>query len=166
MTGPDVIRRLHAHRRWTRARLLELCRALPPDRLRHPFEMGMGSLFATIVHLYAAERVWIDALSGRHDSVVISAENFHDLDAVGAAWKESDAAWDAYLAALTDAELARPVRRFSRLWNTEYTVPAGDICMHVATHAHYHAAQAANMLRRLGVKPPSTDLVLFAREPA
>jgi uncharacterized damage-inducible protein DinB len=42
-----------------------------------------------------------------------------------------------------------------------------DVLLHVCTHAHYTAAQVANMLRHVGVeKLPETMLISLARHEA
>ncbi len=37
---------------------------------------------------------------------------------------------------------------------------------HVVDHGSYHRGQVITMMRQLGVKPPSTGLILFYRERA
>ena len=37
---------------------------------------------------------------------------------------------------------------------------------HLANHGTYHRGQVATLLRQLGVKPVSTDLIAFYRERA
>ena len=38
------------------------------------------------------------------------------------------------------------------------TKPRWQVFRHIVNHGTYHRGQIANMLRQLGVKPPSTDL--------
>ena len=163
--GADAIRRLHEHRVWMRERLLRACSGLPAESWTRAFEIGRGSLWSTVEHLYAAERVWISALEG---DVAVSVEVDlppADLAGLRSAWEPIDRRWAAFLASLTDEALRAPVQRYSAVWNRHYRTYVGDVLLHVATHASYTTAQAMNMLRRLGVAElPGMDLILMARE--
>ena len=77
MTEADTIRRLHDHRLWTRNKILAAARTCSDAELRRPFEMGVGSLFGTIVHLWGAELVWANVLEEVDPATVIpSADTF------------------------------------------------------------------------------------------
>ncbi|MGP1346704.1 MAG: DinB family protein [Phycisphaerales bacterium] len=163
--GADAVRRLHEHRVWMRGRLLDACAGVSAEAWVRPFDMGRGSLWSTVEHLYAAERVWISALEGDGQvSVEVDLEP-GDLAGLRAAWEPIDRRWGAFLATLTDEMLGAPVERYSAVWKRHYTTYAGDVLLHVATHAAYTTAQAMNMLRRLGVRElPGMDLILMACE--
>jgi uncharacterized damage-inducible protein DinB len=45
-----------------------------------------------------------------------------------------------------------------------YRLRYADMFRHLANHSTYHRGQVAAMLRLLGEKPPSTDLIRFYRE--
>ena len=47
---------------------------------------------------------------------------------------------------------------------TAYRHRFADMFRHVANHSSYHRGQAVTMLRQLGAKAPSTDLIRFYRE--
>jgi len=163
-TALDVLDRLHEQRRWFRAKMIAAARALPETELRRAFPMGMGSPFATLVHCWAAETAWINALTGVDPAFTLPGpEAFPSLDALLAEWDRTDARWDAYRKALTLAELGRPVLRSRD--GKSLTTSVEDILVHVCTHQMYHAAQFKNMLRQLGVEPlPPSDFIVFARE--
>ena len=164
MTSADVIRRLHAHRLWTRARILVAARACTDAELRRTFEMGVGSPFATLVHLWGAEMVWANVLEEADPAFMIpGAEAFPDLAALEDAWKPLDVRWTALLARADDpAFLARPIGRVRD--GKRYVTSAHDVFLHVCTHQHYHAAQLSNMLRQMGRSLGPTDLIVMARE--
>ncbi|MFW6058642.1 MAG: DinB family protein [Phycisphaeraceae bacterium] len=165
MQSIDLIRRLHEHRMWCNDLLRQAAAALDDRQLRQPFEMGRGSLWATLVHLYSAEHVWIEALEGHASTALTEADAFETFEALCETWTALDQRWRKYLHALTADQLDQPVRRVStssgagRLWTT----PAYDVLLHVCTHAQYTTAQAANMLRHLGVKPPDTQIITLSR---
>jgi len=169
MTAPDLIRRLHHHRRWATARLVEAAATLSDQQLRRPFEIGRGSLWATVTHLYAAERGWLAALRGDTDPPLLGPDAFDTMADLRAAWAELDAEWGDFLQALDDAALQRPITksRSTGKWaGRVLTTPAVDVLIHVCTHAQYTAAQGVNMLRHLGVpaeRLPDLQMIELSR---
>lgn len=163
-TSADTIRRLHEHRLWTRAKILAAAHGLTDAELRRPFEMGVGSLFGTIVHLWGAEMVWANVLEEGDPAFMIpSADTFPNLAALEDAWKPLDARWAKLLDRAADAAfLAKPFGRVRD--GRTFTTNAHDIYLHVCTHQHYHAAQISNMLRQMGKSLGPNDLIVMARE--
>ena len=160
----DTIRRLHEHRLWTRAKILAAARTCTDAELRQRFEMGVGSIFGTIVHLWGAETVWANVLEeGDAAFTIPSADSFPSLAALETAWKPLDARWTQLLSRASDPSfLAKPMHRVRD--GKSYTTNAHDIFLHVCTHQHYHAAQISNMLRQLGKALGPNDLIVMARE--
>ena len=165
MEAVELIRRLHEHRRWANGRLLASAAVLGEAELRRPFQMGRGSLWATLVHLYGAEHVWLEVLLGRAEAVPPGPGSFESLEQLQVAWTALDRRWQRYLDELTDARLDRPVVRV-RANGARSETPARDVLMHVCTHAQYTSAQAVNMLRQLGAPVPDLQLITLSREGA
>ena len=164
MHPADLIRSMHEHRLWVRLRLIEACSGLSQEERLRSFPIGPGSLHATFVHLFAAEYAWMGALEGTAAPRWFEPSDFDGLAPLLRAWSDLDAQWAGRLAALDDAELARPITRTTRAGQT-FTTPASEVLIHVCTHAMYHAAQCVNMLRHLGVKElPETNYITFARQ--
>ena len=53
---------------------------------------------------------------------------------------------------------------YRNLKNEEKRLPFWAVLRHVVNHASYHRGQVAVKLKRVGVEPPMTDLVLWAIE--
>lgn len=158
------IRRLHEHRLWTRLRLIDVAVRLSPEQLNRAFPIGFGSVLANLHHMHVTERAWIMALHGEPDADMPALETFAGLGDLLRRWSDVDDQWDAYLDRLDATELQREVRRKNRAGLVQSTT-AHDVLLHVCTHAFYHAAQAVNMFRHLGVEElPNTNLITMARE--
>ncbi len=168
---PDAqrpIQRLHAHRGWSHDQLLEVCRALTDEQLRQSFPIGMGSVWATLVHLMAAEEAWLRAIEGDESGSMLTEADVADWASLEARWSEVRARWDELLAGLTEDDLSRPVSKRrampGRASEGVYTTSLEDVLLHVCTHAAYTSAQAVNMLRQLGVEGlPDLQLIRMAR---
>ena len=164
MFAADTIRRLHDHRLWTRAKILAAARTCSDSELHRPFDMGVATLFGTIVHLWGAEMVWANVLEESDPAFMIPpASAFPSLAALEAAWAPLDARWSKLLARADDPSfLAKPMPRIRD--GKAHITNAHDIYLHVCTHQHYHAAQISNMLRQMGKSLGPNDLIVMARE--
>jgi uncharacterized damage-inducible protein DinB len=179
MNAVELLQRLHQHRAWVNANLLNAATALSEEQLRAPFQVGQGSVWKSLVHLYAAEYVWLEALHGDEDFRVPGdlpgklpgnqqgEGGVTDLDDLRQKWLALEQRWVGYLAGLTSAALEEIVYRKSSLGWGRYGTRRSDVLLHVCTHAHYTAAQVVNMLRQIGVeKLPETMLITLARQEA
>ncbi|RCS56186.1 DUF664 domain-containing protein [Bremerella cremea] len=181
MNAVTPILRLHEHRRWTNQHLMAACRLLSEEQLRQQHPIGQGSLWKTLCHMYAAEYVWLKALSGVADALApgdAPGKLSGNQEGEGAVqtvqelfqrWEELDQRWEDYLGKLTPDQLTETIYKQSSS-NPPGKIPATsamDVLLHVCTHAQYTTAQAVNMLRHSGVEslPPSM-LITLAREQA
>lgn len=167
MDSLQLIRRLHQHRAWANRKLCAAAATLTDEQLHRPFDIGRGSLWATLIHLYAAEYAWLEALGGKAEVPLPADGAFANLEELQVAWTALDRRWDRYLGDLTPARLDLSVHKRSTAAGLIFATPASDVLLHVATHAQYTAAQAVNMLRRLGTSPtalPDLQLVTMSRQ--
>lgn len=175
MNGLDLIRRLHQHRAWVDGNLLSAAEQLTDAQLRAPFQIGQGSIWMSLLHLYAAEFVWLEALSGNDNSLTPGdlpgkipgnqegEGGITGLDDLRQKWSALKDRWTRYLSSLTPEALDDLVYK-KRFGGQRSATRRSDVLLHVCTHAHYTAAQVINMLRHVGVKKlPETMLILLAR---
>jgi len=179
MTNPVAIfQRLHQHRSWVNQNLLVVASTLTGEQLYRHFPIGQGSIWKSLVHLYAGEFVWLEALFGNDDPVVtgdlprqipgnqLGQGGIATLDELKHQWTELEQRWQSYLANLSPASLAEPVYKWSTAsaQSRRYATSRTDVLLHVCTHAQYTTAQIVNMLRHSGVdKLPDTMLITLAR---
>ncbi len=175
MDAIDVVRRLHEHRAWVNARLLDAADALADEALRRPMAIGQGSVWKSLVHLYAAEYTWLEALGGNEQPVVPgdlptklpgnqeAGGGVASLAELRRLWATLEDRWRAYLQSLSPADLETLVAKRTTSGQRLATRRV-DILLHVCTHAHYTTAQVVNMLRQLEAKLPDTMLITMARQ--
>jgi uncharacterized damage-inducible protein DinB len=175
----ELLQRLHQHRAWVNANLLTAAETLSHDQLRSEFQIGQGSIWKSLLHLYASEYVWLEALLGNEQFLVPGDlpgklpgnlqddGGVTDLADLRLKWSELEKRWTGYLASLSSAALKEVVYRKSISLGTRLGTRRSDVLLHVCTHAHYTAAQVVNMLRHIGVeKLPETMLISLARHEA
>src|SRR5262245_42088899 len=125
MNSVSVIRRMHQHRAWVNENLLAAAGALGEEKLRQTFAIGQGSIWKSLVHLYAAEFVWLEALLGNASGLTPGdlpgripgnqqGENaLASLAELSDAWRKLANRWSDYLGTLTEQALDEPVYRFA-----------------------------------------------------
>lgn len=181
MNAVDPVQRLHQHRAWVNGNLLTTAASLSDEQLRSPFQIGQGSIWKSLVHLYAAEFVWLEALLGNEDPLIQGdlpgklpgnqqgEGGITNLDDLRDKWTALEQRWSDYLASLTPESLDELVYKRSTSYGLgkRFGTRRADVLLHVCTHAHYTAAQVVNMLRQAGAdKLPDTMLISLARQEA
>jgi uncharacterized damage-inducible protein DinB len=179
MNAVDLIRRLHRHRAWVNGNLLAAAASLSDETLRSPFPIGQGSIWKSLVHLHAAEYVWLEALLGNDDPLLPGdlagklpgnqegQGGITDLDDLRQKWSALERRWGDYLASLTPEALEEVVHKKSTRVGSgkRLGTSRADVLLNVCTHAHYTAAQVVNMLRHAGASTlPETMLISLARQ--
>ena len=176
MNAVELLKRLHQHRAWVNDNLLIAAAQLSEAKLRSPFPIGQGSIWKSLLHLYAAEYVWLETLLGNEQFLVPGdlpgklpgnqqgEGGVTDLADLRLKWSELAKRWTGYLDNLSSAALEEVVYRKSISLGTRLGIRRSDALLHVCTHAHYTAAQVVNMLRHADVeKLPETMLISLAR---
>jgi uncharacterized damage-inducible protein DinB len=140
---------LLTHDRWATKNILQACEKLSADQFHQRFEMGPGSLHATIIHIIGAMRGWGDLLAQR------PMRPRPDQDGTqltpGELQKLLDESADDFAHSVRTHP---PDEIVSRERNGKmYSFTRGAVLTHVTTHAMHHRAQCLNMLRKLGVAP-------------
>ena len=55
---------------------------------------------------------------------------------------------------------------FRNIAGNQFRHPLWETMQHLVNHSTYHRGQVTTLLRQLGVKPMSTDMIAFYRERA
>lgn len=181
MNAVDLVQRLHQHRAWVNGNLLTTAADLSDEQLRSPFQIGQGSIWKSLVHLYAAEFVWLEALLGNEDPLIQGdlpgklpgnqqgEGGITDLADLRHKWTALEQRWSSYLTSLTPESLDELVYKKSTSYGLgkRYGTRRADVLLHVCTHAQYTTAQILNMFRQAGAdKLPETMLISLARSEA
>ena len=169
-TTHSTLHRLHHHRAWSNHQLLQSAAALSPDQLRQRFDIGQGSVWQSLLHMYAAEYIWLETILGNDDALCpgdvrgqlagnqLGPDGIQSLDELRSRWSALEARWSEYLANLSADSLDEQIQRRTTVvsGNQPFICTRSDALLHVCLHAHYTLAQVINMLRHLGIQnlPP------------
>jgi len=111
-------------------------------------------------HIIGAEIIWLQRIN--NEPITPSAFSPKKIEELKDLNKEFSEKWLQKLLALTDAKDALKID-YKSLDGTQHTSSFNDILIHICNHATYHRAQIADELRNVGIKPPSTDYIVFSR---
>ena len=148
---------------WARDRVLESVSALTAEQYAQPIQSSFPSIRETLVHLYSAEWVWYSRWQGESPMAPISAADYPDLASLIGAWRALEAKIRAYIGGFDDTSI-QDVIAYKMMNGQAAQSAVWEMVQHVVNHGTYHRGQVATMLRQLGAKPISTDLIAFHRE--
>jgi uncharacterized damage-inducible protein DinB len=160
----DEVRELLVYGAWANALLFEAASALSGEQLGHPVASSFPSVGGTLAHIVGAEWVWLRRWLGESPSGFPDWVARPELAELRARLSLVEQERDAFVASLSDADLGRVIS-YRTLGGQAYADPLADLMRHVVNHSTYHRGQVATQLRQHGLKPPSTDLIVFLRRP-
>lgn len=161
----EDLRTLYDYNSWANHRMLEACAAVRPDDFTRDLGSSFRSLRDTLAHIYGAEWIWLERWHGRTPSGLPSAADFPDLETTRRRFVEIDRNLVDYVASLTAGDLQR-VMEIKTTAGVAHAQPLWQMLQHLANHSTYHRGQVTTLLRQLGAKAVSTDLIGFYRERA
>ena len=157
-------RTLYDYNSWANRRVLEACASLSTEQLTRHNDSSFPSVRDTLAHICGAEWIWLERWNGRVPTGGIpAATDYPDFETLRRRWTGIESDLLGYIASLKPADINRIVE-FKSLAGIPFSQQLGHCLQHLANHSTYHRGQITTMLRQLGAKPTSTDLLLFYRE--
>jgi uncharacterized damage-inducible protein DinB len=163
----DPLDILIAHHRWGTKTVLDACVALSEDQFHRRFEMGVGSLHDTLLHIVRCVEGWTARVQdvdwprqpeSTHRVAELIEMNDESVDRLAdlvAKYRREDALGIVVSKTFYPADASPIDVRFTR----------GAAITHCLVHGTHHRAQALNMLRQLGVAPlPELDVMDWHHE--
>lgn len=161
ITAGDA-RELLLYMLWADRQMLKSVRAVRPEDLTRDAGVSFRSILGTMSHILGVQRIWLARFLG-HPPEQVGAGESPDLLSWITAWEENASGVEAFLAGLTDEQLAAPLTWTSAKGVT-YTHPLWQTVLQVVNHATYHRGQIVSLLRQMGYPAESTDLIRFFSE--
>jgi uncharacterized damage-inducible protein DinB len=165
MVTPELLRFMFQYNQWADRRLLDACAALSNEQFTRNLGSSFSSVRDTVVHLYGAEYVWNERIQGRSPAALVSGAGFPDLASIRAKLEEMDAYYIDFVSKMTQQDLDRVIR-YKGFTGDEFSNPLWQSLHQLTNHASYHRGQVVTLVRQLGVKAVSTDLIMYYREQA
>ncbi len=146
---------------WATERVAPALLALAPEAFHRRLESSFPSVHATVAHLVGAAELWLSRWRKEPWSPLAPAESFpREAADLVARWRAVDGAIVAFVATIDDANAAL---RMTNSKGEPFEHLYSQMVPHLVNHQSYHRGQLVTLLRQLGVKPPSQDLIAFHR---
>jgi uncharacterized damage-inducible protein DinB len=155
----DSFASLVAYTRWADGLLLAPVAELTDAQYTLELGGSFPTLQQTVAHLAGAPKVWSLRLSGQPTRGLPPVSEIPDVATAQAVLAEAYAVFEAVAPEWEASK--NETFTYRNLAGVETTKVKWQIFRHIVNHGSYHRGQIANMLRQLGVKPPSTDLLYW-----
>ncbi len=158
----DVLLTHLDYTRWASARLVDAASKLTPEELTRDFGTADKNVLGTLVHVYAADRIWMARVKGEPPARFIDPEKDMHLSVLQNDWPKLLDEWTAWAKSLND-ESIRGRLAYKDLKGNAYETPAWQILLHVVNHGTHHRGQVSGFLRAMGHVPQPLDLMAYYR---
>lgn len=159
----DVLRAHIDYTAWASQRLVDAAAELSEEELVRDFRTSERSVLGTLVHVFAADRIWLWRLAGGGESPGFVADADYSLAVLQNDWPALQERWRLWAAGLTDASTERLVD-YKDLKGNAHRQPLWQLVLHVVNHGTHHRGQVSGMLRAMGRVPPPLDLIVYYRQ--
>jgi uncharacterized damage-inducible protein DinB len=160
---PPAVLEIHLdYSAWASLELVRAATRITEEELTLDFGTADGSLLGTLVHVFAADRIWLARVMG-DPAPGYATNRDRDLAVLQSEWPRLHEQWKEWIRGLTPKSVEAPLSYTDMRGNT-WTQPLWKIVLHVVNHGTHHRGQAAGFLRALGHTPPKLDLIHYYRE--
>ncbi len=163
LISPELLRTHIDYTAWASGRQVEAAGQLTPEELTHDFGSADKSVLGTLVHVFAADRIWMSRIAGDPPAKFIDPERDMHLSVLQDAWPPLLKKWQEWASSLTD-ELVEADITWKDPKGNSLSMPTYQLVLHVVNHGTHHRGQGSGFLRALGKTPPPLDLARFYRD--
>ena len=157
--------RLLEYTKWANHKVIHVAATLPVDDFKKDLGASHGGVRGTLCHMLFAEWLWLERWKGISPRNFIDEGEFADIVALSDRWKVVERHRDPWFRDLSESGVRQKIR-YQNLEGKPFESLLWPLVQHVVNHSTYHRGQVVSMLRQLGAKVVSTDLVFWDRERA
>lgn len=161
----DTIRVYYRYGEWAFRRVVASASSLTDDQLDRSFEIGLGSLRKTLLHIRDAEQYWLDNWTKGSTPGIEELPITTSIDELAALFEQTAEGRSTFLGRQSSDDLQRPITVQPAL-GKKLAFRLGEAVLQVCCHGTHHRAQALNMLRQIDAEVPALDYVVWRSEKA
>jgi uncharacterized damage-inducible protein DinB len=158
----NEIQLLYDYDTWADLKLLEVIGTLNKDLSKKDLGSSFGGIHGTLVHILSADRIWLARWSEK-TVTPLKAEDFPSVDVLKKQWDAYHCEMNNFVRGLTDDQLNEPLS-YTDFKGNSFSHPLCQQMQHKVNHSTYHRGQLVTMLRQMGEKVVSTDLINYIRQ--
>ncbi len=160
MLTPDYLLQLFAYNQWANLRMLEAANSLSLQDLKRSHGHSWDSIHGVLVHMMAAEWIWLRRLQGQSPKALLSPDEFPTIEAIRMRWSTVSANIFAFIRE-QDAQSLQQDVHYRNTKGKPFTLTAWKILVHVANHATHHRGELAAMFAMIGAPHEEDDWLNF-----
>ncbi|TNE58314.1 MAG: DNA polymerase [Bacteroidetes bacterium] len=163
MLTQDLLIDFSRYNHWANDRMIHWLRSKPAGILMTETSSSFPSIYATLLHIWGAEDIWLRRLKGASPTDFI-ANTFRGSkeDLFAGLLGNSQAFTDFLISAgpvFFEEKLA-----YQNTKGQAFHTPNPQVALHCLQHSTYHRGQIVTMGRSLGLTdPPQTDYIAYLR---
>jgi uncharacterized damage-inducible protein DinB len=158
----DTLRLYLDYTAWASRRMLDCAAKLSTEELTRDFKTSDKTVLNTLVHVFAADRIWLVRVHGNSPAIFVSPED-RQLSTIQQEWPLLQQSWKEWVAPLTDQDVQAKIP-YRDIKGNSWEQPLWQILLHVVNHGTHHRGQVSGFLRAMDHNPPPLDLIAFYRE--
>lgn len=160
----STARTLTRYNQWANDIIFQAVAGLPDGEAVKDRQSLFKNMVHTLNHNYVIDRIFQAHLEGREHGY--TARNTPSHPPLAELWRdqqELDRWYVAWSDGLTDAALDETIE-FGFVGGGEGSMTRGEILLHIVNHTSYHRGFVGEMMYKVPVRAPTTDLTVFLRD--
>ena len=163
MTLESLLKDYGSFNLWANTEMVNWLKTKPSDLMTAEMPSSYPSIWATLLHIWGAEEIWLDRLRLLPPAPFLPQRFNGTLEELFDGILAKSKEFANYLEDLPDADF-QEICTFKLLNGTEDSRPRGKMIHHCMNHSTYHRGQIVTMARNFGLTdPPSTDYIKYVR---
>lgn len=148
---------------WANARIVVWLKRKAMEAMETPVSSSFPSLRATMVHIWAAEDVWLNRLKGISPTSLLS-ESFEGLNGQMMDHLLQNSALFSNFVQRQSDDFFSNTCVYKHTGGKNFEQYNSEIILHCMQHSTYHRGQIVTIARHLGITdPPKTDYIEYCR---
>jgi uncharacterized damage-inducible protein DinB len=149
--------------RWADQQMLAASRTVPDDGYFKEQHISIGSIHKLLVHCMAAQWIWLSRWRGESPTRLENHEDYPTRDALMQRWPLVHSAMTDFLGVQSPKSLSRDVQYRSTRGEL-FSLPLGDLMLHVIDHETYHRGQVNTMIKHAGGQPSNLSFLSYSMQ--
>ncbi len=147
------------YHRWATEKVLQIVSTLSAEKYTKDLGSSFPSIRDTLIHSYGADRVWLGRIQQGQTPDWPKPQEYPSIVSLREVWLETLSTFPSVIQLFSSEQLIS----YQAFDGTPYTNKLADIIRHVVNHGTYHRGQVTTMLRQLGEKAATTDMIAYYR---
>ena len=161
----EHLRDMFEYVRWGDGLAIAAARTVPNDGYYRDQNISIGSIHKLMVHCMSAQWIWLCRWRGESPTRLENHEDYPTRDALEQRWPLVHSAMLDFLGLQTPKSLAREVQ-YKNTRGEVFSVPLGNLMLHVIDHASYHRGQLNTMIKHAGGTPAPVSYHMYSTQKA